>query len=610
MLDRAKPKVSLTFGLYRGGVFVHRETVTDDVVKIGRDPKSHVHVDDELASRMHAVIEVSSHEEMLLIDLGNEGGTLVNGARVDKCKVTKGAEIQIGRTLVVLEAVEVGPAPEYGYALLGSGPGLSLEDVELRYVTSVEVMILWGTTVLHVQHLTPPRSFYVGETTGRGLHCDYFIPAEKLGTSRAPIVLVEGGSIELILLPGARGTLTLPGEPTRTLEEVAGSGRAQPGAAFPSAERVDLPLGGKARIEIGGLVFMVATVPAGKPLAHDIFANTDFDTLAYLGLSLAAHVGLIGAMAFFVPPLGLTDDEGLSRDRIYLIQQYLQAAANRETANMVTEQRADTSPDEKEGGAGAASSGEEGAMGHPNTRQTGHRYVVRGPADNPDPHIARAEARKGAADFGMIGVLSRSSGDPEAPTAPWGRLDSLGQDRMSAMGNLWGEKPGDSFGAGGLRLTGVGEGGGQSGQGVGVGPFGNSIGHGLGNGLGDGFGSGHGHLRPEHRPQGPRMRIGSSTVNGRLPSEIIQRIVRQNYGRFRLCYENGLRSNPSLQGRVSARFVIGRDGAVSNVTNGDSDLPNASVVECVLSAYYTLSFPQPESGIVSVVYPIVFSPGE
>ena len=98
-------------------------------------------------------------------------------------------------------------------------------------------------------------------------------------------------------------------------------------------------------------------------------------------------------------------------------------------------------------------------------------------------------------------------------------------------------------------------------------------------------------------------------VSGRLPPEVIQRIVRQNFGRFRLCYENGMRGNPSLAGRVAVRFVIGRDGAVSNVGNGGSDLPDAAVVSCVVRAFYGLSFPQPDGGIVTVTYPIVFTAG-
>src|SRR5262249_37300578 len=46
---------------------------------------------------------------------------------------------------------------------------------------------------------------------------------------------------------------------------------------------------------------------------------------------------------------------------------------------------------------------------------------------------------------------------------------------------------------------------------------------------------------------GATMRQGPTTVTGNLPPEVVQRIVRQNFGRFRLCYENGLRNNPTLQ---------------------------------------------------------------
>ena len=97
-------------------------------------------------------------------------------------------------------------------------------------------------------------------------------------------------------------------------------------------------------------------------------------------------------------------------------------------------------------------------------------------------------------------------------------------------------------------------------------------------------------------------------TSGRLPPEVIQRVVRQNFGRFKACYEGGLRGNPNLQGRVAVRFVINHEGSVSNVANGGSDLPDAGVVSCVTRSFYGLSFPQPENGIVTVTYPIVFSP--
>src|ERR1044071_9799609 len=103
-------KAVLTFALYQGDSFERRETVTQDIVKVGKDPKSHLRVDDELASRMHAVIEVAGPEDITLIDLGNEPGTMVNGARVNKCKLHVGDQIQVGDTKVILESAEAAGA--------------------------------------------------------------------------------------------------------------------------------------------------------------------------------------------------------------------------------------------------------------------------------------------------------------------------------------------------------------------------------------------------------------------------------------------------------------------------------------------------------------------
>src|SRR5215510_2833397 len=102
-----KAKVALTFALYQGDNLVRRDTIAQDIVKVGKDPRSHLRVDDELASRMHAVIEVANPNDITLIDLGNEPGTLVNGQRVNKCKVRAGDQIQIGSTLIVLESAEL-----------------------------------------------------------------------------------------------------------------------------------------------------------------------------------------------------------------------------------------------------------------------------------------------------------------------------------------------------------------------------------------------------------------------------------------------------------------------------------------------------------------------
>jgi len=665
-------KAVLTFALYQGDALQRRETVTQDIVKVGKDPKSHLRVDDEQASRMHAVIEVAGPEDITLIDLGNEPGTMVNGARVNKCKLHVGDQIQVGQTYIVLESADAAgaeavaapvapqagygaPAPNpfaptgasspfaaasnpfevrsanpfaagaaataraqalhvaddappgtYTYTMIKSGPDVSADEVEIPHLQSVEVMVLWGSNVLHVSHLTPPRNFYVGEEQGKNFACDFFIPSEKLGTTRLPVVIGDRASVAVVIPPGAKGSVEMPGMPRMSMDEARQ--RAQPTAEVSGGHQLNLPSGAKARVEVGDFVFQVAAVNAGKPIKHGVGTTFDWNVAMYFGLSLAAVGGLVAAMAFFVPPLGLTDDEDLDKDALYLMQQYLKSAAEREQEEKEAEVVQDNS-DNKEGGTGTRAKGEEGSMGNPTTKAVNKRYAVQGPKDNPDPHIARQAALREAMEFGMIGLLNTgAAGDPNAPTAPWGRDTSLGTDDVSARGNMWGDEIGDAFGAGGLGLSGIGEGGGGRGEGIGLGNIG-TLGHGAGTGTGQGFGAGHGRLGGSHQTKAPKVRMGATTVSGRLPPEVIQRIVRQNYGRFRMCYEQGLSRNPNLEGRVSARFVIGRDGAVSNASNGGSDLPDSGVVSCVVSAFYGLSFPQPEGGIVTVVYPIMLSPG-
>jgi hypothetical protein len=112
--------------------------------------------------------------------------------------------------------------------------------------------------------------------------------------------------------------------------------------------------------------------------------------------------------------------------------------------------------------------------------------------------------------------------------------------------------------------------------------------------------------RPRWRP--PVLRYGSTMVSGRLPPEIIQHIIRSNWGRFRGCYLQGLLPNPRLRGRVVVHFVIDDDGQVEVVHDQGSTLPNRNVTECIVKAFGELRYPEPQGGKVNVVYPLVLAP--
>jgi hypothetical protein len=89
----------------------------------------------------------------------------------------------------------------------------------------------------------------------------------------------------------------------------------------------------------------------------------------------------------------------------------------------------------------------------------------------------------------------------------------------------------------------------------------------------------------------------------------VQRILRQNFGRFRLCYDALLGTNDKAEGRVTVKFVIDKTGAVTTSQDGGSDIGDQKMISCVVGSVGNLQFPKPE-GIVTVVYPLVFSPGD
>ena len=254
------------------------------------------------------------------------------------------------------------------------------------------------------------------------------------------------------------------------------------------------------------------------------------------------------------------------------------------------------------------------------TATTSGRWAFKG--ESKDPKVQQQSDRELARQFGMVELLltntpGPSASDPNAPAAKWGAFAAEGADRQSAMGSMWAPSIGDALGGGAFGLSGNEEGGGGSGAGIGLDRVG-GLGHGAGGGDGQGFGPGRdglgnsrGRVNGSHQAKGPNpIRELKTDVNGTLPADVIQRIVRSNFGRFRNCYDAGLRTNPALAGRVVTKFVIGRDGAVTVALNGGSDLPSSEVVSCVVRSFQNLSFPAPAGGQVTVIYPLAFSPAE
>ncbi len=495
-----------------------------------------------------------------------------------------------------------------------SGPDVSADDVESA-TDAIELRIVWGTNVLRVVHVLPSQAFYVGDSASVA-ECHYVIPERVLGTSRAPLVVsrVSGVSRGLhqrvVIPPRASGSATFDGETRILIAELIASGRTTRSTEVPGAHEVELPDGAELVIELpdSDIAFHLRATRAGKPMAPHWLSSEPVGFL-YTGLSFVLHAGILASLAFFMPRLGGDDADALDADRIMTMQKLLDASADREQAARQNDDAESASTVARGGGGAAAARGESGTMGAPSAAHASHRYAVRGPADNRDPHLQRQMELEQAAAYGAIGILaSLSTSDPKAPTALWGRNDSLGRDAISALGNLIGDTIDDAAGVGGVGISGTGPGGGGDDTGtIGLTGFDPGFDHGHGPGPDQGIGDSVGHSTRNHMVHSPRIREASVEVNGRVPREVIQRVVHQNFGRFRACYENGLRTNPGLQGRVVVKFVIDRTGAVAMTADGGSELADASVAQCVVRGFLNLSF-APPGGMVTVVYPVVLSP--
>lgn len=505
------------------------------------------------------------------------------------------------------------PGEDASYALIASGPPVAADEVESD-VDAVEIRVRWGSQLLSVSHVGAGKSFFVGDGS------EVVLSEQTLGASRLPLVAFRGAQAVVQVPPRATGVVARAGGGRSSLAELARAGALPTSSTIAGGFELTLEAGMSVVLELTSegtepVIFDITTVRGGKKVPFSLLGALLTGATGFVGISLLGHAAIVASMAMFMPAIAADDAEGLDRDQILMMQKLLSASAEREAE---PPKETAGSEDEASGGGstGAPHKGESGAAGTPKAVTTNGHMGFKG-ADARSA-VSRREELQAAAEFGMIGmVASAAYRDPNAPSSPWSNETYQGSDDKSAMGKLFGASIDDAAGFG-LGLWGTGEGGGGTADVVGLDHI-NTVGGGgggpgkwgVGKGDKDGWGNGHGPGHGGHTAKALSIRPnGEVTSNGRLPADVIQRIVRQNFGRFRLCYEAGLRQNPSLTGRISTKFVIGRDGQVMQSQDSGSDMPDQQVVSCVVRSFSALSFPAPEGGIATVTYPIVLTPGE
>ena len=179
---------------------------------------------------------------------------------------------------------------------------------------------------------------------------------------------------------------------------------------------------------------------------------------------------------------------------------------------------------------------------------------------------------------------------------------NLNSDLQGGIGGLIGAK-GTQIGSGGLGSRGSGLGGGGSAEGLG-----GLCTKGRGSGS-SGYGSGGGNFGA--KGEGGIGRIGGDPIIlGALDKSLIDAVIKRNMNQIRYCYKRELTKNPNLGGKITVKFVIAKDGSVSKADIKSSTMSNASVESCITGRFMRFKFPEPNGGgIVIVSYPFIFAPG-
>lgn len=99
-----------------------------------------------------------------------------------------------------------------------------------------------------------------------------------------------------------------------------------------------------------------------------------------------------------------------------------------------------------------------------------------------------------------------------------------------------------------------------------------------------------------------------ATSGGEIDLPAVVRVVRGQVGQFRRCYEDALRGDPSLRGRITVRFTVSVDGRVTEATAAADPAGLAPVGHCILGHLRTEAFPRPHEAAADFSFPFSFAP--
>ncbi len=604
--------LSLSFDIFNGDVLLRHEELHAESVTIGKGPAAMLRVEDPGLQDLQAVLNVNEDGSVELHDLAGDNSTQVNGEPVSSIVLKSGDSISIGSIRIQLQIPEQAASVGEGAAQAAAvgeetndentNPGEPVvhaaedEDAPVEDVMAfvmrasaaandasadksrgrvLEVAQVFGDSVVDVRHFRD-----VPVTLGSNVNASFFgaswqsaffVPNDMLPGANFSLFTGSGGKWQARISDKWAGFVDI-GETRRTFAELLADGSAKRGSD--GLFLVDIGEDTRLVVDLGNTIFVAHMVYTSK-LAAKAASQIDWPIVgivAFMGFLTAAF-----SFLYFVTPPPDHTDQGLDDHMVQLLL---------DKQKEEDKKKEDKNPD---AGEGAKAKKEEGKVGKKDAKMD----KAKGEKVQMDKQQLDKEIAENA---GVLGALRDDTLDAALGAT------GMNADMQSGIGGLIGAK-GTQMGSGGLGGRGSGLGGGGTADGLGgMGTKGRGSGA-------SGYGSGGGNFGS--KGEGGIGSIGGDPIIlGALDKSLIDAVIKRNMNQIRYCYQRELTKNPAIGGKITVKFVIGKDGTVSTATTKATTMNNSAVEGCINGRFLRFQFPEPKGGgIVIVSYPFIFSPG-
>jgi pSer/pThr/pTyr-binding forkhead associated (FHA) protein/outer membrane biosynthesis protein TonB len=650
-------KLVLTFEIYEGDEFLHREEMSAESITIGRGAAAMLRVENDALAELHAVINIGDDGAVQLLDLGGEGGTKVNGEEVNNTALRTGDTIEVGDIRIQVsivdeaafadeEATQLAASPIESAAddatapaaaegaleseqaadaeerleqelsedvmafIMRSGTGSSGAGENTKAGKVLEVAQIWGDMVMDVKHY-PKNGKPVTAGTTTGYRWRFVgVPIAWVPTPFAKIAWLLGPTLSEaseewkneFYVPDS----DLPNDEYKLFEWSGGnyvcnisdkwSGFVDIGEERHSLQ--ELIESGKAKSSGAGQYQV--DVDENTRLVADLGHTIIFSQMVYPGKKVLAKLTdnldypFLGVMAFMSFVFAMMAVVILTSPPPP--ENEVMEVPDR-FVELLLEQPEPEQP-KKDNKPEANPDAGEGAKAKKEEGKVGKKDAKMKTAKGNKVEMKKQQLdREVAENAGVLGALREGS-----------ELDgvfgssNLNADLAGGIGGLIGAK-GTQMGSGGLGSRGSGLGGGGTADGIGgLGTKGRGSGK-------SGYGSGGGNFGA--KGEGGIGKIGGDPIIlGALDKSLIDAVIKRHMNQIRYCYQRELTKNPNLGGKIVVKFVIAKDGSVSKASTKSSTMGNKAVEGCINSRFQRFKFPEPKGGgIVIVSYPFIFQPG-